>query len=55
MRTFAVQSFAYPGRLDQTLQEHSDILRAPTAGNAEEAYSAVLKHVKGPIIGLSLR
>ena len=49
MRTFAVQSFAYPGRLDQTLQEHSDILRGLTEGNAEEVYSAVLKHMKGPV------
>ena len=49
IKAFAVRSFAYPGRLDETLREHSEILESVKAGNTEAAYSAVLKHMEGPV------
>lgn len=49
IRTYAVQSFKYTGRIEETLKEHIDILESLREGNSIKAYNAVLKHMKGPV------
>lgn len=46
---FACYSLSKEGRMEKTLEEHQEIFRAISQGDGQEAYDAVLRHMRTPL------
>lgn len=48
IKRLAVLSLGHPGRMQETIEEHSAILNAMKCGNLAEIYSVTMKHMEPP-------
>lgn len=48
IKRLAVLSLGHPGRMQETIEEHSAILKAMRSGNLAEIYSVTMKHMETP-------
>ena len=48
IRTFAIESLEMPGRLQDTLQEHKNMLSAMEHGDVAHIYEITLQHMEAP-------
>ena len=48
IKTLAIDSLSYPNRMNDTLNEHYDILNCIIEGNIENIYKVTLVHMDTP-------
>lgn len=48
IKRLAVLSLGHPGRMKETIEEHSTILKAMKSGSLTEIYSVTMKHMETP-------
>ena len=48
IKTLAIDSLSYPNRMNDTLNEHYDILNCIIEGNTENIYKVTLAHIDAP-------
>lgn len=48
IKSLAIDSLSYPGRMDDTLKEHYDILNCISSGNIDDIYKVTLTHIDAP-------
>lgn len=48
IKKLAIDSLSHPGRIDNTLKEHYDILNCICEGNIQDIYKVTLTHIEAP-------